>query len=455
MLRRIVPPDISAPAQRKGRLGFAVSRRTFLLLLAGLVLMAPAFSDGRALWAMLAWDVAVLGAWALDLVRLPRPRELEVRCSWSGHLMLGEPVTLRVTVASPARVDVDAIVDLPPELSPQPVSVGLQVPARGESEAEVELTPRQRGDVEVGPVYLRYRSPLALAERWAKAELRQPVRLYPAAAARAERSLNLMRTRRIEVQKRLARRKGIGREFESLRDYRHGDSFRDISWTATARRGKLIVKDYQVERGQPVWIVLDCGRLMRGRIRGRSKLDYAASAALNLAHVASYGGDRVGLLAYGHDQKRMVSPGRGDQHMRAIMDQLALAEEEPAESAHLRAAGTLMAAQSRRALVVWITDLADTAMVPEVIEGASVLLDRHLLIFAVIDDPELRRAAASQPHHQDDLFRSAAAVEVMHRRERQIATLRGRGAHTLEVGGEGLSARVIEQYLSLKERDLL
>jgi uncharacterized protein (DUF58 family) len=433
MLRRIVPPDISAPAQRKGRLGFAVSRRTFLLLLAGLVLMAPAFSDGRALWAMLAWDVAVLGAWALDLVRLPRPRELEVRCSWSGHLMLGEPVTLRVTVASPARVDVDAIVDLPPELSPQPVSVGLQVPARGESEAEVELTPRQRGDVEVGPVYLRYRSPLALAER----------------------SLNLMRTRRIEVQKRLARRKGIGREFESLRDYRHGDSFRDISWTATARRGKLIVKDYQVERGQPVWIVLDCGRLMRGRIRGRSKLDYAASAALNLAHVASYGGDRVGLLAYGHDQKRMVSPGRGDQHMRAIMDQLALAEEEPAESAHLRAAGTLMAAQSRRALVVWITDLADTAMVPEVIEGASVLLDRHLLIFAVIDDPELRRAAASQPHHQDDLFRSAAAVEVMHRRERQIATLRGRGAHTLEVGGEGLSARVIEQYLSLKERDLL
>ncbi len=116
----------------------------------------------------------------------------------------------------------------------------------------------------------------------------------------------LIRSRQIELEKRLKRQRGHGREFESLRDYRDGDEFRDICWSATARRGKLITKVHQIERSQTIWLVLDAGRLLRARVDRLTKLDYAMNAALSLAQVAFYSGDRVALLAYGRKPQQRV-----------------------------------------------------------------------------------------------------------------------------------------------------
>ena len=259
----------------------------------------------------------------------------------------------------------------------------------------------------------------------------------------------------LDLERRLLRKRGIGREFEGLRDYRDTECFRDICWSATARRGKTVVKEFQIERSQPIWVVVDCGRLMRMRVHDRTKLDYGVSTALNLAQVASYGGDRVGLMAYGLEPKRIVGLGKGAGHMRSFMEQLSLAEGEAAEANHLNAAAYLMAMQSRRSLVVWLTDLADTSMTPDVVEGAALLLRRHLVVFAVVANPELRRVANQRPVDVEQLYRTAAACEVIHRREMLLAGLRSRGAYTLEIGAEGLSSAVVEQYLDIKGKNLL
>src|SRR5207248_524915 len=90
-----------------------------------------------------------------------------------------------------------------------------------------------------------------------------------------QHSIYLIRSRQIEMEKRHARIRGAGREFESLREYQQGDEIRDICWTAAARRGKLVTRLFQIERSQTVWLVIDAGRLMRARIAGLTKLDYA------------------------------------------------------------------------------------------------------------------------------------------------------------------------------------
>ena len=128
------------------------------------------------------------------------------------------------------------------------------------------VEPQERGDCTTGLLYVRYRSPLGLAEKWAKAPLAQTVRIYPALRTGEEQQIFLARSRQIDLQLRQTRQRGLGRDFESLRDYREGDDLRDICWTASARRGSLITRQYQTERSQPVWIVLDCGRLMRSRV---------------------------------------------------------------------------------------------------------------------------------------------------------------------------------------------
>jgi len=258
-----------------------------------------------------------------------------------------------------------------------------------------------------------------------------------------------------EMGLRHTRMYGEGTEFERLREYLTDDEFWRIEWKATARRNRPVTIEYQTERSQTVMAVLDIGRMMQSPVARIAKLDYAVNAALSLGQVALGSGDRVGLLAYGRSVRQRLLPNRGSLHLRKLIEQLALVREEPGESDHLRAASVLLSTQSRRSLIVWITDLAETAMTPEVIEAAGSILSRHLVIFAVIGQPDLGTLAAKEPDSVSQMYLMAAAQEVMHRREILLARLRQRGALAVEVESGKASAAVVNSYLEAKERNLL
>jgi uncharacterized protein (DUF58 family) len=285
--------------------------------------------------------------------------------------------------------------------------------------------------------------------------LAQTVLVYPNIDEAKRHSIYLVRSRQIELEKRYSRLRGTGRSFESLREYQDGDEFRDICWTATARRGKLVTRLYEIERSQTIWLVLDCGRLMRTRVAGLSKLDYAINAALALTQVALYSGDRVGLLAYGRSIRQRVPAARGSAHLMQITRQLALAQEDEWEADHLQAAGRLLTDQKRRSLVVWITDLAETAMTPEVMEAAFQLMPRHLVLFVVIGQPDLSTLGARKPEDAAEMYEVAAAQEIMHRRELLLARMRERGALALETTSSKLSTTLVNSYLEIKQRSQL
>jgi uncharacterized protein (DUF58 family) len=331
----------------------------------------------------------------------------------------------------------------------------LSVPARSSRSTNYDYIPGARGDLRTGKVYLRYRSSLLMAERWAAADLRQTVRIYPNFEHAKKNSVYLARSRQIELQMRMMRMRGMGSDFESLREHREGDELRNVCWTATARRGKLVSKTFRVERSQAVWIVLDCGRLMRARTDGYSKLDRAVDAALCLAQLAIYSGDRVGLLAYGRAVNQRVLPGRGAAQMRHIVEQLAVVREEVPEADHVRAAASLLGLQKQRGLIIWISDLAETAMTPEVIEAAGQMLSRHVLLFIAIAQPELRIRARQSPATATAMYEVVAAQEMVYRRELLLGRLRERGALCMEVEPSRISAAVLNQYLTVKERNLV
>jgi uncharacterized protein (DUF58 family) len=352
-------------------------------------------------------------------------------------------------------VECKVLDDIPQGLRPQPPEIMLQVAGRDTSEASYVGRPLQRGDVKLGSAYLRYQSAARFAERWARADLAQTIRIFPDLEEAKRHNIYLSKARQIELEKRLLRQRGIGREFESLREYQPGDEFRNICWTATARRGKHVTKLFQVERSQAVWIVMDAGRLLRTRVGELSKLDLSVNAALSLAQIALYSGDRVGLLVYGRDVQQRVGLGRGLGHLRNILEALASAKEEPAEADHLRAASALLQLQRQRGLIIWVTDLADTSMTPEVIESASQILSKHLLLFAVIAQNDLMELANSRPENAEEMFSVMAAQELIQRREQLISRVRNRGALALEISPHHLTTTLVNQYLEVKERGLI
>jgi uncharacterized protein (DUF58 family) len=457
MQTQLAPEPLSVRAHPAKRLSFGFGRRFFLLTLLGLLWTIPAFWNIRFLLVMAAWDACAIIAWAIDLARLPQPERLVVERSWDGAVSLSNntQVTLEVRNQSRSYVSCQLIDDVPRSMINTPPTLEINARANDSGSATYTVRPLERGDVTLGAVYLRYQSGSHFAERWARAELKQTVRVFPDLEDAKRQNIYLSRARQIELERRLIRQRGVGREFESLREYQQGDEFRNICWTATARRGKHVTKLFQVERSQAVWIVMDAGRLLRARVGELSKLDLSVNAALSLAQIALYSGDRTGLLVYGRNIQQRVGLGRGLSHMRAIMESLASVHEEVAEADHLRAASVLMQLQKQRALIIWITDLADTSMTPEVIESASRILAKHLLLFTVIAQTDLNELAARTPENVDDMYEIAAAQEMVHRRETLIGKVRNKGAMALEIAPSKLTATLVNQYLEVKERNLI
>jgi uncharacterized protein (DUF58 family) len=462
---------VRAACQPRRRWSFGLTPRSIGLLIAGFFWLIPGFWDERLSYAMLAWNGVVLLAALLDGLRLPRAAELIAGRSWSNAPALDSETEIELTLENQGRVLVECrlVDDLPPALLTEPATHRLTAFPRVPASVRYCVEPQERGDWDTGWLYVRYRSPLGLAERWAKAPLTQTVRVYPALRRGEEQQIFLARSRQIDLQLRRAQQRGLGRDFESLREYREGDDLRDLCWTATARRGSPITRQYQTERSQPVWIVLDCGRLMRSRVAveaaeksgaqpGRqvhSKLDYACTTAVALAQLALYSGDRVGLLAYGQGIQQRLLPSRGAAHLRQLIESLAQVRAEPGEADHMRATAVLGRLQPRRSMILWITDLAETAMRPEVIDGAVQLLRRHVLLFVAMAQPEVEAIAQARPRNVQQMFLAAAAQEMAGRRELLLASLHEQGALTLDLNPAALTSSVLNQYLRVKERAMV
>ncbi|HEY2906686.1 MAG TPA: DUF58 domain-containing protein [Vicinamibacterales bacterium] len=436
--------------------GVAFGGRFLVLLSVGMLWLGPALFDARFLYALALWDAVLVVAWALDAWRLPQPAALAVRRSWLSLLELSVPARLQLTVVNHSSSVVRAtVVDaVPRTLRPEPSPLVFVLQPTAESTGLYEVVPRERGEIAIGDAYIRYRSWLGFAERWSRAPLSQPVIVYPNLDEAKRGSVYLVPSRQIELERRSQRIRGSGRSFESLRDHRDGDDLRDICWTASARRAKLVSRLYESEKSQPIWLVLDSGRLMRGRVDRLSKLDHAVNAALTLSRVALGSGDRVGLLAYSRQIDHRLPAARGSAHLRQMVAHLAEVRAGEAEADHIQAAGRLLGDQKRRSLIVWMTDVPDTAMTPDVVTAAATLMSRHLVVFVVIGQSDLQRVAARKPENVEDMFETAAAQEVAHRRSLLIAQLRAKGALAIETT-TSFSALLVNMYLEIKLRGRL
>jgi len=481
MIDTLIPAPVKAAAHAR-RFGYALTSRALLLLLAGCLLALPGFFRPQWVWAMVAWDAAVILLTVFDAALLSTPAAITVERRFGNSPVLGEATEVEIEVTQESNQILDLRVSdaLHPLLAAMPLTGELTAFPREAARLALECVPNTRGDVRLGKVFLRYRGALKLAERWAEADLEQDVRVHPPMERSPEDTqMYLLRIRQIALQKRRLRLRGLGREFESLREYQRGDEVRNIAWPATARRGKLITREFTTERSQQVWIVLDAGRLSRTAFELRRKvgekfknpfhdalgeenflmmvtqLDQASGAAVALAQAVMQAGDKVGLLVYGQKVQQQLLPAAGTGQLRQFVDTLSQSRAEAAEANHLNAAARLKHLQRRRGLILWITELADSARRPEVVDAVLELARRHLVVLVVLGNPGLDALAARQPENVSQMFAATAAVEILERRRALLARLRSQGVLVVETSPGSVKADAINEYLEVKARGLL
>ena len=234
-----------------------------------------------------------------------------------------------------------------------------------------------------------------------------------------------------------------------------GDELRHVSWSATARRGRLTTRQYQIERDQTILIALDAGRLMTARIEQETKLDSAVHATLALMSAAQRGGDNSGLVVFGRRIKSYLPPKRGREHMDAALEALHAVEPEMIEPSYARAFEFIAANCKRRALVVILTDLVDEEGSRELLSSLKLLRPRHLPLVVTISDRDLRAAVRDEPASLPQLFTQSVAEEILHQREAALRLVESQGGLALDVTAAALAPTLLETYLRVKERGLL
>ena len=437
---------------------FTFSKLFYLLISLGLIILSFSWGHPRLRWLALAYDVALIILAIVDARRSHLPADVQISRTFSGRFAVGAETEVSGNIRN-AQTHAIALV-IKDEYPPQMKLSGLReakirIDPRTSAALIYGLTPARRGLFEFGQIAVRFLSRLNLV--WCQTNVGEAttVKVYPNMRRAREAELKALGARSLVATHRKTSWRGEGREFESLRDYVRGDELRHISWTATARRGKLTTRQYQIERDQTILIAIDGGRLMTARIDQETKLDSAVHAALALMSAAGRAGDNAGLLVFGRKIKSFLPPSRGREHMDAVLESLYAVEPEMIEPSYSRAFEFIAANSKRRSLVVLLTDLVDEEGSKELLESLKLLRPRHLPLVVTIADRDLRAVVSEAPATIKDLFTQSVAEEIMYLREAALRRVESQGGLALDVTAAALAPALLEKYLQVKERGLL
>lgn len=446
------------------------TKRFFILFALGvlpLIAVWTTFASQTYLkWGLIGYDLLLLALALVDYKLTEKESQLEIRRVMPRRFMIGEEneVQLHITIKLAGRFSRTPVFTIkdeyPPELELRGQRLLVAKTKRqraGEAGAIVgyKLYAASRGDYGFGNVVLRWRSRLGLVVNQISKAAAESVKVYPNINEAKRYELHAQRNRQLMAGLRRTRLRGQGREFESLRDYVLGDELRHISWTATARRGKLTTRQYQIERNQNIMVMVDAGRLMTSRIEHLSKLDHAINAALAIGYVATSGGDNIGLLVFNRQVVSYLPPQRGHSQLSAMTEALYNVKAQMIEPSYARAFQYLSQNCKRRSLVVILTDLVDRDASAELLAYTAALLPRHLPLIVTIGDNDLRALVANEPKTVADVYKQSVAEELLQQREEALARITELGGLALDVQAGQLSFQLVNKYLEVKERGLL
>lgn len=437
---------------------FVFSKLFYALLAVGLIPISLSWGRPILGWFALTYDLIIIAAAVFDAWNSKLPQGVVIERHFGGRFAVGAENDVRIEVGNHTPRDVSLVIkdEYPPQMKLSGVrEARLDVDAQTSASLIYKLKPPKRGQFTFGYIAVRYLSRWRLAWRQSTAGQPVTVKVYPNMRRAREAELKALGTRSFVAARRKSQWRGEGRDFESLRDYVLGDEMRHISWTATARRGKLVTRQYQMERDQTILIALDAGRLMTARIENETKLDSAVHAALALMSAAARAGDNAGLLVFGRRIKAFLPPKRGAEHLDAALEALHSIEPEMIEPSYSRAFEYVSANSQRRSLVVVLTDLVDEEGSSELLSSLKLLRPRHLPLVVTIADRDLKAVVREPPEDETELFAQSVAEEITYQREAALRLVESQGGLALDVTAAALVPKLLETYLRVKERGLL
>lgn len=355
----------------------------------------------------------------------------------------------------PFNISLNVIDEIPHQFQRRDLNFKIEIEAGRKKVIQYFIRPVKRGEYAFGTVNIFASSPIGLFSRRFKFSGEALVPVYPSFIQMRKYELMAISNRLVNSGIKRVRRIGQNREFELIKEYVTGDDFRTVNWRATARKNHLMVNNFQDERSQQVYSLIDKGRVMQMPFNGLSLLDYAINASLAIANIALKKSDKAGLISFQHVTGSTVVAGKQSKQMLRIMETLYNQKTAYRESDFSSLYTHIRRTITQRSLLLLFTNFESIHGLHRQMPYLKSLSTQHLLVVIFFENTEMKALLENPVTELKDVYYKAVAEKFSYDKKLIVRELTKHGIQSLLTTPENLTINTINKYLELKSRGMI
>ncbi len=369
----------------------------------------------------------------------------------------GDPNLVRIIIENryPIQLRLQVVDELPEQLQIRDQVFDLVLPSGSVKEIDYSIRPTKRGAYAFGFVNVFVSNTLGIVRRRYQLGDEKEVAVYPSFIQMRKYELLAISNQLQEFGVKKIRRIGNNMEFEQIKNYVSGDDYRKVNWKATARRGHLMVNQYQDERSQQVYSVIDKGRVMQMPFEGLSLLDYAINSSLVISNIALKKGDKAGVVTFQQKVNSILPASSRNMQLNLILEHLYKQKTGYKESDYSKLYIALKRKVTQRSLVLLYTNFESLSALKRQLPFLKRIKQQHLLVCIFFQNTEVEKIIHSKADDIEEVYMKGIAEQLAFEKKLIVKELQAHGIHTILTPPKELSINTINKYLELKSRGLI
>lgn len=365
------------------------------------------------------------------------------------------PLPIRITSHYPFKTYVSVIDELPEQFQKRDFNYKTIIKSGETHDFTYSVRPVERGEYTFGFLNVFVSSALKIVKRKFKFQNEQMVAVYPSFIQMQKYDFLAMSNNLTQFGLKKIRRIGNTQEFEQIKDYTTGDDFRTVNWKATAKRGQLMVNQYQDEKSQPIYSIIDTGRVMKMPFNGLKLLDYAINATLAFSNVALKKQDKVGLLTFSKTIDSFLPATQKLTHLNSILERLYNINTHFTDSDYSLLYAQLKRKVTHRSLLILYTNFEHISALKRQLPYLQAIAKKHLLVVVLFENTELDALITENAEDLQAIYHKTIAEKFSYEKRLMVKELQKHGIQSILTAPEKLTINAINKYLEIKARGLL
>lgn len=372
-------------------------------------------------------------------------------------LSLGDdnPVRLSVKNHSALNLVIEIMDELPEQFQMRDFKLRSRLRPYGSCEHRYFLRPLVRGEYAFGLINLYVVTVFGLVKRRIAAGGEATIPVYPSIIQLKKYELKTISRTATDYGVKKVRRIGHSYEFEHIKPYQRGDDYRSVNWKATGRRASLMVNQYEDEKSQQVYCLIDKSRVMHMPFNGLSLLDYAINASLVISNIVLGKQDKAGLITFAERPKTLLKASRSKTQLKKVLEALYREKEGAVEASYESLYMAVRKIISGRSLLFLYTNFESTYALQRVLPQLRKLNTHHLLVVVFFENTEIKTETSNQVENIEDIYTQITAEHHTLSKIQIAQQLRHLGIFSMLTKPENLTVNTINKYLELKSRGMI